>query len=80
MINISLQVIVRAEVAEMAGAVKKTGGFLRDVVKELKRVSWPTRKELTRYTVVVTTTVIFMAVFFGIVDWIISGGVRFILG
>lgn len=60
----------------MAGAVQ----FFRDVAKELKRVSWPTRKELTRYTLVVVATVIFIAIFFGIVDLGISSLVRFILG
>lgn len=64
----------------MAGAVKKSGQFLRDVVKELKRVSWPTRKELIRYTGVVVATVIFIAVFFSIVDLGISSIIRFILG
>ncbi|QOY37514.1 preprotein translocase subunit SecE [Anaerobacillus isosaccharinicus] len=64
----------------MAETVKKTGQFFRDVVKELKRVSWPTRKELTRYTGVVVATVIFIAVFFAIVDLGISSLVRFILG
>lgn len=64
----------------MAGAVKRTGQFLRDVVKELKRVSWPSRKELIRYTGVVVATVVFMAVFFAIVDLGISSLVRFILG
>lgn len=64
----------------MAGTVKRTGQFLRDVVKELKRVSWPTRKELVRYSLVVVATVIFMSVFFGVVDLGISKLVRVILG
>lgn len=64
----------------MAGVVKRTGKFLRDVVFELKRVSWPTRKELTRYTVVVVVTVIFIAIFLSIVDLGISELVRMILG
>ncbi|RXJ03024.1 preprotein translocase subunit SecE [Anaerobacillus alkaliphilus] len=64
----------------MAETVKKTGQFFRDVVKELKRVSWPTRKELTRYTAVVVATVIFIAIFFAVVDLGISSLVRFILG
>lgn len=64
----------------MAGVVKRTGKFLRDVVFELKRVSWPTRKELTRYTVVVIVTVIFIALFFTVVDLGVSELVRLILG
>ncbi len=64
----------------MAGAVKRTSEFLRDVVRELKRVSWPTRKELTRYTGVVVATVIFIAIYFAVVDMGISSLVRLILG
>ncbi|WNF37036.1 preprotein translocase subunit SecE [Bacillaceae bacterium IKA-2] len=64
----------------MAGIVKKNIRFLRDVVFELKRVSWPTRKELTRYTIVVLVTVIFIALFFTVVDLGVSELVRLILG
>ena len=47
-------------------------GFLKDVVSEMRKVSWPKRKQLTRYTIVVLTTVVFMAVYFGLVDLGIS--------
>ncbi|AOM84576.1 preprotein translocase subunit SecE [Salisediminibacterium beveridgei] len=46
--------------------------FLKDVSTEMKRVTWPTRPELFRYTVIVSTTVIFMAIFFAISDLGIS--------
>ncbi|GGA88433.1 preprotein translocase subunit SecE [Ornithinibacillus halotolerans] len=46
--------------------------FLKNVSREMKKVSWPKGKELTSYTVVVISTVIFMAVFFGVVDLGIS--------
>ncbi|WP_216831097.1 preprotein translocase subunit SecE [Alkalihalobacterium elongatum] len=54
--------------------------FLREVMAELKRVTWPTRKELTRYTLVVLGTVAFISVFFAIVDLGISSLLRLILG
>lgn len=38
----------------------------------MKKVSWPKGKELTSYTVVVVSTVVFMALFFGLVDLGIS--------
>jgi len=66
------------EVSVVAGGVKNIGGFLGDVVKEMKRVSWPTRKELTRYTWVVIGTVAFISVFFFIVDYGISTLLRFL--
>ncbi len=53
--------------------------FLRDVVREMKKVSWPKRKELTRYTITVVSTVTFIAVFFAIVDEGISALIRLVL-
>lgn len=50
----------------------KITGFLKDVVSEMRKVSWPKRKQLTRYTIVVITTVVFMAIYFGLVDLGIS--------
>ncbi len=46
--------------------------FLKNVSREMKKVSWPKGKELTSYTVVVISTVIFMAIFFGVIDLGIS--------
>lgn len=41
--------------------------FLRDVLKELRKTSWPTRKELTKYTMTVIATVIVVGLFvFGV--------------
>ncbi|MDA1478171.1 preprotein translocase subunit SecE [Bacillus changyiensis] len=42
--------------------------FLKNVAKEMKKVSWPKGKELTRYTITVIITVVFFAVFFALVD------------
>ncbi|MBN8210769.1 preprotein translocase subunit SecE [Bacillus sp. NTK071] len=64
----------------MASIVQRSGKFFRNVASEMKRVSWPTRKELTRYTIVTVTTVIFIAVFFALVDQGISSLIRLILG
>jgi preprotein translocase subunit SecE len=63
----------------MAGE-KNIGKFFRDVASEMKRVSWPTRKELTRYTWVVIGTVIFITIFFAIIDYGISALVRLVNG
>ncbi len=48
------------------------GGFFKNVVSEMRKVSWPKRKELTRYTIIVLATVVVMAVFFAVVDLGIS--------
>ncbi len=54
------------------GKMGKLTGFFKDVVSEMRKVSWPKRKELTRYTIVVLSTVVFMAVYFGLIDLGIS--------
>jgi preprotein translocase subunit SecE len=56
----------------MAGIIKGTGKFFRDIVTESKKVTWPTRKELLRYTVTVIVTVVFLALFFVVIDLGIS--------
>ncbi|HEX6593752.1 MAG TPA: preprotein translocase subunit SecE [Bacillota bacterium] len=49
--------------------------FLKKVSQEMKKVTWPTGKELTSYTITVVATVAFVAIFFAIVDQ----GITFIL-
>jgi len=43
--------------------------FFRDVIHELKRVTWPTRKALLNYTIVVIVTIIFFAIILGVFDF-----------
>jgi preprotein translocase subunit SecE len=42
--------------------------FLSEVVLELRRVTWPSRGELYRYTLVVIATVIILGGFISLVD------------
>jgi preprotein translocase subunit SecE len=53
--------------------------FFREVVREIRKVSWPKRKELIRYTITVLSTVTFVALFFAVLDYGISELIRFIL-
>ncbi|MBB5148902.1 MULTISPECIES: preprotein translocase subunit SecE [Ureibacillus] len=53
--------------------------FLQEVMSEMRKTSWPKSKELTKYTIVVITTVIFVAIFFVLVDLLISGAFRWYL-
>lgn len=59
----------------MCGGLAKmanVGGFFKNVMSEMRKVSWPRRKELTKYTVIVIATVIAAAIFFAVVDLGIS--------
>ncbi|HZH62460.1 MAG TPA: preprotein translocase subunit SecE [Metabacillus sp.] len=50
--------------------------FFRDVTREMKKVSWPKGKELTKYAITVVSTVTFVAVFFAVIDLGISSLIR----
>ncbi|MDN4076201.1 preprotein translocase subunit SecE [Fictibacillus terranigra] len=66
-----------ADIAEKTR--KSPAKFLSDVKKEMKKVSWPKRDELIRYTAVTILTVVLMAIFFWAVDLGISKLIELIL-
>jgi preprotein translocase subunit SecE len=53
--------------------------FLREVKVEVKKVTWPTRKETLASTVVVLVTSIILGFFLGLVDLLLSTGVEHLL-
>ena len=61
------------------GIVNKVGQFLREVKTELKKITWPARKETIASTVVVIVIVLVACVYLGIVDMILTRLIRFIL-
>ncbi|MFD1021189.1 preprotein translocase subunit SecE [Thalassobacillus hwangdonensis] len=50
--------------------------FLKNVTREMQKVSWPNGRELTRYTITVLATVAFITIFFTVVDQGITLGLR----
>ena len=59
---------------------ERVGKFFKGVWSELKKVHWPTKKEMATYTVVVLTAVAIVAVMIWIVDMIFSYLLSFIIG
>ena len=61
----------RAQVAEKR---KRTGvrQFLKEVRLELKKVDWPTRRELVSYTIVVLATLIVTTAYVAGLDFVFS--------
>ena len=53
--------------------------FFREVRVELKKVTWPSRKETFASTGVVLITVILVAAYLGVVDVVLSGLIRVFL-
>lgn len=54
--------------------------FLGESYSELRKVRWPTRKELISYTIVVIVTVAIITVYFAVLDLGISNVIRWVLG
>lgn len=54
--------------------------FYRQVRQEVSRVTWPTRRETTITTITVFVMVFISALFFFLVDQLLSQVVRFVLG
>lgn len=53
--------------------------FFADSWAELKKVRWPNRKELTSYTLVVLLTIVFVTIYFWLLDIGISSLVELIV-
>lgn len=66
--------------ARIGTSFKRTGDFLRDSWQELKKVRWPSRKELVSYTIVVLVTVTLLAIFFYLLDIIFGNVIKWITG
>ena len=47
-------------------------GFFQDVIKEMKKVTWPTKEELIESTKIVIVVCIVLAVFTYVIDMIIN--------
>ncbi len=46
----------------------KINNFIKEAIAELKKVIWPTQKELKNSTIVVISTIIIASIFIGLVD------------
>ncbi len=51
---------------------KKLIKFFQEVRQEMKKVTWPTRKEISGSTVVVIITVLIVAIYLGVIDNILQ--------
>ena len=61
------------------GLVQKSIQFLREVKIELKKVTWPTRKQTLGSTAVVVVLVMIISLFLGLVDVSLSSLIRVVL-
>ncbi|HZG74657.1 MULTISPECIES: preprotein translocase subunit SecE [Paenibacillus] len=65
--------------ARLKQSFGSTFSFFGEAWAELKKVKWPSRKELISYTLVVLFCCIFVTVYFYVLDFGISNVIRAIL-
>ena len=72
---------VQEVAVQSRGRLVKLTKFLREVKSELKKISWPSKKELTANTIVVLVSVFFAATLIWIIDSVCSRILKiFLLG
>jgi len=60
--------------------LEKMKKFLKEVVAELRKVTWPTKEELIGSTIVTIVVSLIVAIFIGVVDRILTIIIRAIFG
>ena len=71
--------VSKPTVAKEKNIIDKSIQFLREVKVELKKVTWPSKKQTMGSTVVVLVIVAIISLFLGIVDAGLSGLIRAVL-
>jgi len=63
----------------LKGRLEQLKTFLKEVRLEMSKVTWPTRAEIKDATVVVIISVVVIAAFIGVIDWVLYSLVKVVL-
>lgn len=55
------------------------GAFLIEVRRELKKVTWPTRQEITQMTTLVVVVSLAVGIYIGIIDVVLAKAIELIV-
>jgi preprotein translocase subunit SecE len=70
----------KTKVGERPNVFARIRNFIREVISELGKVIWPTRKELLTYTAVVIVFVAIILTIVGGLDYVFAKGVLYVFG
>ena len=59
--------------------MNKLTNYLKESVLEMKKVTWPTKKETYNYTLLVIGISLAVAIFLGVLDYLFTQGFQFII-
>ena len=74
-----MQMALKEQIEKARDVVPRSLNFLQEVWAELKKVYWPSRKEVTAATLVVVTVVVVISVFLGVMDLGLTRVVQIVL-
>lgn len=64
----------------MNSPIRRFSKYTVDTVEELKKCSWPQRRELVESTIVVTVACLILALFVAVVDYVFGGIIQSLIG
>ncbi|MDG1950513.1 MAG: preprotein translocase subunit SecE [bacterium] len=66
-------------VKKKVNPIKWLALYINESREEMKKVSWPSRKETMKYSVIVIALSLVIAGFFGGLDWILNQGLEWLI-
>ena len=69
-----------AEKAEKQSFFARIGKFFRDQKSEVKKIVWPSKKQVLNNTAIDLAAVVIFAVAVGVFDWVVGLIVRLLIG
>jgi preprotein translocase subunit SecE len=73
-------IVAGAAVFAMSAKGRDTRNYMSEARFELRKVIWPTRQETIRATGVILAVVVIMSLLLGLIDFILGGGIKLLLG
>jgi len=64
----------------MTNPIKAIQNVYFETIAEMKKCTWPTKKELWRSTGVVISSLVILTVMVMVFDWVFQAGVRLVAG
>lgn len=53
--------------------------YVKEAKEELTKVTWPSKKETTKYVVIILILSLAIAAFFGGLDWLLTNGLKLLI-
>lgn len=72
--------VVQSDMAKQPLPPQMVKGYFSGVIEELKRVTWPTRQETFKFTMVVIVISLIIGAYIGIIDTLLAQALRALTG